>query len=122
MSAPTVPTVQRGPRGHLLPGSVLNPGGRPRSEIERVRELLSPNVPDMVATLVALTKSKDERTRLAAIEIFFDRLLGKAPVSADVTTTKVDIGALYLRAVQAANGVVDVTPHETTTIPLDEEW
>jgi hypothetical protein len=122
------PIIKRDERGRLLPGFAnINPGGRPRSEIERVRELLSPNVPEMVETLVALTRSKDEKTKLAAIEIFFDRLLGKAPVSADVTTTKLDIGALYLEAAKAVNAsyaptdAIDVTPASNDTVP-NEEW
>jgi hypothetical protein len=105
--------VQRDARGHLLPGSRLNPGGRPRGVIEDVRERLGPHTPEFVAALVELTRSPNEATRLAAIREAFDRLLGKPPVAVDTTVAKLDIGALYLQAVQAANrrlggSVVDV--------------
>jgi hypothetical protein len=107
--------VKRGPRGHLLPGSVLNPGGRPRTEIERMRELLGQHRDEFVETLLQLVRSQNEQTRLAAVQVAFDRLLGKAPLAVDTTVAKVDLGALYLAAVQAANGLppndpIDITP------------
>jgi hypothetical protein len=116
----SVPASGRARNGHFLPGSVHNPGGRPRSEIERVRELLGPNVPETVERLVALTRSKDEKVSIAAIEIFFDRLLGKAPVSVDQTVQKFDHTAAYLAALQAVNApTLDLTPTDTTP---PEEW
>jgi hypothetical protein len=114
--------VKRNALGHPLAGGPsLNPGGRPRGAIQEVRELLGPHAPEFVGALVELSRSQNEATRLAAIREAFDRLLGKAPVAADITTTKFDLSALYLRAVQAANGVslVDVTP-EPNAPPADE--
>jgi hypothetical protein len=66
--------VKRDAHGHLLPGSRLNPGGRPRSVIEDVRERLGPHTPEFAAPLVELARSPNEATRLAAIREFFDRL------------------------------------------------
>jgi hypothetical protein len=111
----STPTVRRAANGHLLPGSVLNPGGRPRGAIEELRERLQPHMPEFAAALVELVRSPNEATRLAAIREAFDRLLGKPFVSVDTTVTKVDIGALYLQALQAANSppgeaAIDVTP------------
>jgi hypothetical protein len=99
------PVVRRAPDGKLLAGSVLNPGGRPRAAIEAVREILGQHQEEIVATLLELMRSDDEAIRLAAVKEGFDRLLGRAPLSVDSTSTKVEhsIQQLYLTAVQAAN-------------------
>jgi hypothetical protein len=96
--------VKRDAHGHLLPGSRLNPGGRPRGVIEDVRERLGPYTPEFVAGLVELARSPNEAIRLAAIREFFDRLLGKPPVAVAVDNTAAhNIQQLYLTALQAAN-------------------
>jgi hypothetical protein len=96
--------VKRDANGHLLPGSRLNPGGRPRGVIEDVRERLGPYSPEFVTALVELVRSPNEATRLAAIREFFDRLLGKPPVAVAVNNAvEHDIQQLYLTAVMAAN-------------------
>jgi hypothetical protein len=96
--------VKRDACGRLLPGSRLNPGGRPGGVIEDVRERLGPYTPEFVAALVDLMRSPNEATRLAAIREFFDRLLGKPPVAVAVNNTaEHDIRELYLRAVILAN-------------------
>jgi hypothetical protein len=119
MSAPTVPATGRAPNGHFLPGSVHNPGGRPRTEIERVRELLGQHRDEFVATLLELVRSPDEKTKLAALEIAFDRMLGRPPVAVDQTVQKFDHTAAYLAALQAVNApTLDLTP--TDTAP--DEW
>ena len=56
--------VKRDAYGHLLPGSRLNPGGRPRGVIEDVRERLGPYTPEFVAALVELA-SVPERSNAA---------------------------------------------------------
>jgi hypothetical protein len=71
-------TVKRNAGGQLLPGSRLNPGGRPRAT----------------------------HLRLAAIREYYDRIAGKPSVAVDTTVTNdigANIGALYLQAVQAVN-------------------
>jgi hypothetical protein len=96
--------VKRDAYGHLLPGSRLNPGGRPRSVIEDVRERLGPYTPEFVAALVELVRSPNEAIRLAAIREALDRLLGKPAVAVAVNNTvEHDIRQLYLKAVMAAN-------------------
>jgi hypothetical protein len=123
--------VKRDACGHLLPGSRLNPGGRPRGVIEEVRGRLGPHTAEFCAALVELARSPNEGTRLAAIREFFDRMLGKPPVAVDTTVTKVDIGQLYLQAVKEANRPpIDVTPNpqadepeaDGTTDQADEAW
>jgi hypothetical protein len=109
--------VEFNERGHLLPGSVLNPGGRPRGAIQEVRELLGPHAPKFVDELLRLLRSDNEAIRLAAIREAFDRLLGKPAVAVDTTVAKFDIGAMYIRAMQSANrsrgDEIDVAPaHE----------
>jgi hypothetical protein len=115
-------SVRRDERGRLLPGFSGNPGGRPRG-IEAVRDLLRPNAPAFVAALVDLLKSENEATRLAAVKEYFDRLVGKPLQSVDSETRTVDIGALYLQAVQQAqpppNAVVDITPRSDERPTVD---
>jgi hypothetical protein len=128
----SAPVVKRAPNGHLLPGSVLNPGGRPRGAIEDVRERLGPHTAEFVAALVELVRSPNEATRLAAIREAFDRLLGKPPVAVDSTVAKFDMGALYLQAMQLANAppgeaAIDVTPPadepaRNATDQVDDAW
>jgi hypothetical protein len=122
--------VKRDAHGHLLPGSRLNPGGRPRGVIEEVRERLGPHTAEFCTALVELVRSPNEATRLAAVREFFDRLVGKPPVAVDTTVTKVDIGALYLQALKVANAPIDVTPTpqaderdaDNATDQTDEAW
>jgi hypothetical protein len=120
--------VKRAPNGHLLPGSVLNPGGRPRGAIEELRERLQPHMPEFAAALVELVHSPNEVTRLAAIREAFDRLLGKPPVAVDSTVTKFDMGALYLEVVKnAGRPAIDLTPSaavpsDNSTDQADDAW
>jgi hypothetical protein len=99
-------TVKRNAGGQLLPGSRLNPGGRPRATIEDIRERLLPYMAESVETLVELMRSPNGHLRLAAIREYYDRIAGKPSVAVDTTVTNdigANIGALYLQAVQAVN-------------------
>jgi hypothetical protein len=119
-------TVQRNASGQLLPGSRLNPGGRPARAIEDLRERLQSHLPKSVEVLAGLLMSKSETVRLAAVHEIFDRLVGRPAMTIDSTTTKLDIGQLYLQAVKLANqpATVDVTradePADRTKGPRDE--
>jgi hypothetical protein len=104
MNAPIV--RQRRPNGTLLPGQpAMNPGGRPRTAIEQLRARLLPRLPEFMDGLIELAHSPNEATRLAAIREILDRLLGKPAVFVDATTTRLDIGQLYLAALKRVNGV-----------------
>jgi hypothetical protein len=111
-------TIQRDSNGRLLPGSRLNPGGRPRATIEDIRERLLPYMAESVETLVELMRSPNGHLRLAAIREYYDRIAGKAPTAVDTTVTNdigANIGALYLQALKVANQsqsetAIDVTP------------
>ena len=95
--------VQRNERGHLLPGARLNPGGRPVGALDAFRARFDPRMPEIAEVLLELTRSKNEVIRLAAVKEILDRVLGKPAVVVDTTHTRVDIGALYLRALQQVN-------------------
>jgi hypothetical protein len=90
-----------------MKGYTANPGGRPRSTIEQVREALLPDLPRFLERLAELTLSSNETIRLQALREILDRLLGKPTVAIDTTVAKVDIGQLYLSALRRANGVDD---------------
>ena len=103
MNAP----IARRADGTLLPGAVLNGGGRPRNAIEELRAKYMYRLPEMFDGLFQLTNSEIETIRLQAIREILDRLLGKPAVFVDATHTKADIGELYLAALKRANGVID---------------
>ena len=96
--------VLRAANGQLLPGTAaVNPGGRPAGRIEEMRQLLAEHQDEIVATLLSLLRSKDEDVQLAAAKEMLDRLLGKAPIAVDSTSTKFDYQAMFLKALQLAN-------------------
>jgi hypothetical protein len=99
------PVVQRRPNGQLMPGAaVLNPNGRPCGNgIEALREKYIGRLDEFFAVLIDLTRSKNENMRLRAAAELLDRLIGRPQVTIDAVTTKVDIGAMYLQALQRAN-------------------
>jgi hypothetical protein len=97
----------RRPNGTMMPGSVLNPGGRPRNAIEQLREKYMHRLPELLEGLFELTKSDSPHVRIAATRELLDRLIGKPQISIDAVTAKVDVGAMYLAALKRANGVID---------------
>jgi hypothetical protein len=113
-------TVQRNASGQLLPGSRLNPGGRPARAIEDIRERLLPYMAESVEALVELMRSPNGHLRLAAIHEYYDRLLGKPPVAVDSTVTRLDLGEAYLRALQLVNRPIDVAPADEPADQTDQ--
>jgi hypothetical protein len=63
--------------------------------------------------LIDLTKSKNENMRLRATAELLDRLIGKPQISADVSVTRVGVGAMYLAALQRARDNAHAVPGET---------
>jgi hypothetical protein len=110
MNAP----VSRRPDGTLLPGSQLNSGGRPTGSLSEFRARFQPHMPEVAETLLALMRSPNESTRLSACREICDRMFGRAPVFVDTTTQTLNIGQLYLRALEQANApkVLDGEPTE----------
>jgi hypothetical protein len=99
--------VNREANGRLLPGVSLNPAGRPAhgpTGLVELRKQYMHRVPEFFKVLIDLTKSDSERMRLNAVQEILDRLIGKPQQTIEATTTRVDVGALYLQALQRANG------------------
>ena len=85
------------------PHAALNPGGRPRNDIEELRAQYRHRLPELVNGLFSLTKSDNESIRLAAYRELLDRLLGKPVAVVESIHTRVDRGQLYLSALKKAN-------------------
>jgi hypothetical protein len=106
---------RRRPDGTLLPGQpALNPGGRTRA-VEELKARYLLRLPEFFEGLIKLTKSKNEATQLAAIKELLDRLLGRPNVYVDAVHTKMDVGAMYLQALQRANGATSNSNSSMTT-------
>jgi hypothetical protein len=126
MNAP----IARRANGTVLPGTILNAGGRPKTAIEELRARYLPRLPEFFNRFIELSKSENETTRLSAIREILDRLLGKPAVFVDATHTKVDIPSLYLQALKLVNGVpagetIDADPDvpaDSATPPNDSPW
>jgi hypothetical protein len=110
----SAPMVQRRPNGQLMPGAaVLNPHGRPKGNaIEQLREKYIGRLDEFFEVLIDLTKSKNENMRLRATAELLDRLVGKPQISADVSVTRLDVGQLYLQALQRASQRAHAVPSE----------
>src|SRR5262249_16042845 len=92
---------ERYPDGRLKPGHTANPSGRPRVVAE-LRDLARQHTPDALKRLLELVRSKNEQVALAAVRELLDCGYGKAVQAVDKTERKLDIGALYLEALIAA--------------------
>ena len=106
------PVVQRRQNGQLMPGAAnLNPHGRPRglASIEQIREKFGHRVEELIENLFELTRTGSEATKLAANRELLDRIVGRPQQVIEAVTTKYDVGALYLQALQRAqrNTVID---------------
>jgi hypothetical protein len=95
---------QRRPNGQLLPGFSGNPSGRP-PVVREVQKLARQHTAAAIARLVELVASADGRIALDATEQLFDRAWGKPLSTQQTDVRKLDVGAMYLAAMQAANGV-----------------
>ncbi len=114
MSAP----VKRVGAGRFAPGMSANPGGRPKG-IEEVRSLLQPHIGKYVKSILADMDSPDATTRAAARKEYGDRAWGKPVQSVESNVRTLDIGALYLQAVQAAP--IDITPSRADERPAIDD-
>jgi hypothetical protein len=105
--------AQRDPRGRLLPGFTGNAGGRPKGAGE-IRELARQYVPAALTKIGELVGSADPRVALAAAQEVLNRVYGKPLQSVESEVRTLDMGMLYLAAVQAANAkpsaAIDITP------------
>jgi hypothetical protein len=101
-----------------MPGFTANAGGRPRSVIEELKSKYLNRLPELFENLFRLAAPNNPpMVQIAATKELLDRLIGKPQVTIEAVTTKVDVAALYLRAMQRANAV------ETTTAnSLPHTW
>ena len=83
------------------PGQSGNPAGRPPgSAIEEARRRFAHRIPELFSKLFELVNSKNENVSLSATRELLDRLIGKPQQFIEAVTTKVDVGAMYLQALQ----------------------
>ena len=87
-----------------MPGFTANAGGRPRSVIEELKSKYLNRLPELFENLFRLAAPNNSpMVQIAATKELLDRLIGKPQVTIEAVTTKVDVAALYLRAMQKAN-------------------
>src|SRR5258707_2270603 len=113
----STPAVRRGAWGHWLPGTGSpNPGGR-TSALAEVRALLTPHVALYVQRLNELVRHPDPDVALPALREAFDRLLGKPVASIEQDVRTLDMGQLYLAAVQMANAPQSIEGTAAPSLP-----
>ncbi len=100
---------RRDQNGRFLPGgSSLNPGGRP-AVLREVQEVARQHTAAAISRLLELLGSNDGRIALAAAEQLLDRGWGKPMQMQQADVRKLDVGALWLGAMQIANGIDPAT-------------
>jgi hypothetical protein len=125
-TAPHIPTreIRRNSDGTWLPGA--NPtGGNTKLDIVALRERYRGKLPQLMENLFVLAApDKPYMVQIAATKEILDRLIGKPQVTIDAVTTKVDVAALYLRAMQRANAglseaqVIEAANMQPATSPI----
>ena len=88
--------MERDSRGHWLPGTSANPGGRPGVP-EAIKATLRELSPRAVQRLGELLDSDDERIQLEAAKAILDRHLGRPAIQADLTV-RGSVSADHLQA------------------------
>jgi hypothetical protein len=93
---------KRRPNGTVLPGTALNPSGRPRI-VQEIQELARSAAPAAFARVVALVNSDDERIALAASQEILNRAYGKPVMQVNSDVRRLDISSLWATTMQAIN-------------------
>jgi hypothetical protein len=102
-TAVTAPVPRRA-NGTVMPGYTANPGGRPRSLTDTLKEKYRNRLPELMDRLFLLTgPNNPPMVQIAAIRELLDRLLGKPQVTIEATTARWDAGAMYLAALKRVN-------------------
>ena len=100
----TAPIISREPNGRWLPGMSPTPGGATKTDLVALRDKYRGKLPQLMENLFVLAApDKPYMVQIAATKEILDRLIGKAQVTIEATTTKVDVAALYLNAMKRAN-------------------
>jgi hypothetical protein len=108
---------KRRPNGTVLPGSALNPSGRPRI-VQEIQTLARSAAPAAFERVVALMGSDDERIALAASQEILNRAYGKPVMSVQSDVRRLDMSAVWastMRALSEAGAeppTIDVTAAE----------
>lgn len=97
------------------PGQSGNPGGR-RPIPQEVKDALIAATPEATRVLIDLLRSDNEKIRIQAVQVIYDRAYGKAAATVDVKVQ--DVGSLHLqlleeiraRRAERLGQMVDVTP------------
>jgi hypothetical protein len=115
MNAP----AQRSADGRLLPGNTVGiAGARPRNIVTELKIRYENRIPELLENLFILAEpDKPYMVQIAATKEILDRLIGKPQVTIDAVTTKVDVAALYLRAMQRANS--EIVPSNSHIVPSE---
>lgn len=113
---------KRRPNGTLMPGTSLNPSGRPRV-VQEIQELARSAAPAAFARVVALVDSLDERTALAASQEILNRAYGKPVMQVQSDVRKVDLTSLFALAAKrmAERAGADNRLNETALPIIDVE-
>ncbi len=93
---------KRRPNGTVMPGSALNPSGRPRI-VQEIQELARSAAPAAFARVVALVNSDDERIALAASQEILNRAYGKPVMQVNSDVRRLDMSAIWARSMEALN-------------------
>src|ERR1700733_10200327 len=100
----TTASPARRHNGTMLPGYSANPNGRPRI-VGEIQKIAREAAPAAFARVVALVENTDPRVALAASQEVLNRAWGKPVQAVQSEVKKYDMSALYLAALQAANGL-----------------
>ncbi|MGE0854268.1 MAG: hypothetical protein AB7O44_32460 [Hyphomicrobiaceae bacterium] len=87
--------VERDEGGKFLPGTVANPGGRPKIP-EVVRSRIQGLTVRAVEQIAGLLDSEDERIRLEAAKVILDRAYGRPAQSTELKIESADVFAMHL--------------------------
>jgi hypothetical protein len=94
-----LPKSQRNDSGHFLPGNTVGLSGRPK-RVAEIEELAQSRAPEAFAKVIELLGHKDGRVSLAAANTVLAYAYGKPTERVKMETTSIDIGRLWLAAVQ----------------------
>jgi hypothetical protein len=118
MADSTLP--KRRPNGTVMPGSTLNPTGRPRI-VQEIQELARSAAPAAFERVVALMNSDDERIALAASQEILNRAYGKPLMQVQSDVRRLNMSAVWASSMEALNKqlaeppTIDVTATKTET-------
>jgi hypothetical protein len=88
--------------GTVMPGSTLNPSGRPRI-VQEIQTLARNAAPAAFDRVVALVNSDDERIALAASQEILNRAYGKPVMQVQSDVRRLDLSSIWASTMEALN-------------------